>query len=173
MKERTLVFIKPDGVKRNLIGEIIRRYEQGGLKVIALKMEKPSMKKLKMHYPDNENYLISIAKKAESCGESIDNYIEYGRNIVNALRSYIASGPIVLMILEGENAVIKVREITGFTDPSKAKKGTIRGDFGDDSIIKANSEGRACRNLVHASGSIDEAKKEIEIWFGKKFNSIS
>jgi len=169
MIERTLVFIKPDGVERNLIGEIIRRYENAGLRVVELRMIKPTMERLRLHYPENKEYFISIAKKAEKTGKKIDNRVEYGKEVVNKLRNYVASGKIVLMILEGEDAIKKVREVTGYTDPAKAEKGTIRGDLGNDDLEKATLEGRVCRNLVHASGSLEEAEKEIKLWFGEKY----
>jgi nucleoside-diphosphate kinase len=165
--EQTLVLIKPDGVKRNLVGEIIRRYEEQGLKVVKLKMLVAEKDLVVKHYPEDEEYMISIGKKSAAAGDAVANFLEQGRMIVQALRSYITSGPIVAMVLEGEGAVAKVRKITGYTDPSTADKGTIRGDLGEDTIQSANKEKRPVRNLIHASGTVDEAQKEIELWFGR------
>lgn len=163
--EKTLVIIKPDGVERNLIGKIISYYEKAGLKIKALEMVNVSKELIEKHYPETEEYCRSIGEKAKNAGNPVDDVVEYGRMIVNQLKKYLTRGPVVKMIIEGENAVQKVREITGFTDPLQAEKGTIRGDLGIDSIAKANSENRATENLIHASGNKEEAEKEISLWF--------
>lgn len=163
--EQTLVLIKPDGVSRNLIGEIIRRYEQNGLVIKQLKMLTAEHDLISKHYPEDEEYMISIGKKSAAAGDAVANPLEQGRMIVQALRSYITSGPIVALILEGEDAVAKTRKITGYTDPLSADKGTIRGDLGEDSILDANREKRPVKNLIHASGTVDEANREINLWF--------
>lgn len=166
MLQKTLVLIKPDAVDRNLIGEIIKRYEDNGLKVIRLKMMMAPMEIIDKHYPQNEEYLRLIGEKSVKAGENVEDPVEMGRNVVSWLRKFITSGPIVAMVLEGEDAVLKVRKITGFTDPASAEKGSIRGDLGTDSILKANAEKRPVWNLIHASGSDEEAEKEISLWFG-------
>lgn len=163
--ERTLVVIKPDGVEKNLIGEIIKYYEKNGLKITALEMLSVNEDLISKHYPEEEKYLYHIGENAISHGEPVDDSIKYGRMIVNRLKKYLTRGPVVKMIIEGKNAVARVREINGSTDPSKAEKGTIRGDFGTDAISRANKEARATENLVHASGSIEEAEREIKLWF--------
>ena len=143
MKEQTLLIIKPDGVKRNLTNEIIRRYEKAGLKVIKQKIMRASQNLLREHYSAH-----------------------LGKSFYVGLEKFMMEGPVVVILLEGEDAVNKTREITGVTDPSKAERGTIRGDLGNDSLKKADKEGRSIRNLVHASGNKEEAKKEIKLWFG-------
>ena len=168
MMEKTLVVIKPDGVQRNLVGEIIKKYESAGLKIIALKMLNVSKGLISKHYPEEEEYLISLGKKSEKAGTPIKDYRAQGLMIVRGLRIYLTSGPVVAMVLEGENAIQKVRQVTGYTDPASADKGTIRGDFGQDNIQKANSEMRPVKNLIHASGNPEEAKKEIDLWFTQK-----
>ena len=95
----------------------------------------------------------------------VKDYKQQGKMIVEGVRRYITRGPVIAIILEGENAIKRVREITGYTDPKSADKGTIRGDFGKDSILEANSQKRSVQNLIHASGTPDEAKKEIKLWF--------
>lgn len=167
MVQSTLVLIKPDGVKRNLIGEIIGRYEKGGLKLVDLKMLTPSIELATKHYPEDETYIRMIGEKSQQAGDKVDDPVEHGRKIIYATRSFITSGPVVAMILEGEDAIAQVRKITGFTDPKTAEKGTIRGDLGEDSILEANREMRPVYNLVHASGNPEEAEKEIKLWFGK------
>ncbi len=165
MVQKTLVLIKPDGVKRNLIGEIINRFEKGGLKVLEMQMLTASPEILEKHYPADEEYLRIIGEKSKAAGDAIDDVVEQGKKVVNALRTFMTSGPIVKMILEGEDGVALVRKITGYTDPAKADKGTIRGDLGEDSILAANSESRPVYNLIHASGTPEEAEKEIKLWF--------
>ncbi|MEE9323099.1 MAG: nucleoside-diphosphate kinase [Candidatus Aenigmarchaeota archaeon] len=142
--ERTCVIIKPDGIQRNLVGEIISCYERGGLKLKAIKIVKAEPDSLRKHYSAHVD-----------------------KPFYSGLETYMTEGPVIIMIFEGENAIKRVREITGHTDPSKADKGTIRGDLGEDSFEKADSEGRGLRNLVHASGTPEEAEKEIELWFEK------
>lgn len=165
--ERTLLIIKPDGVERNLIGSIIKYYEDAGLKVTAMKMLKVSKELVSKHYPEDPKWMEELGKKGEKAGEKVDDYIEYGRFVVKTLRNYLSMGPVVAIILEGKNAISKAREITGYTDPSAAEKGTLRGDLGEDSILKANKENRSAYNLVHASGDKKEAEREIALWFGE------
>ena len=166
MIQKTLVLIKPDGVKRNLIGEIIDRFEKGGLKVLKMEMLTATPEILEKHYPADEEYLRIIGEKSKAAGDQIDDVVEQGRKVINALRTFMNSGPIVKMILEGEEVVPLVRKITGYTDPAKADPGTIRGDLGEDSIMAANAENRPVYNLIHASGTPEEAEKEINLWFG-------
>ncbi len=178
--ERTFFMIKPDGVKRRLVGEIIKRIENAGLRIVAMKMVKVSKKFAGRHYPKTESQIVGMGKKTIQASIQNGRFEEvkkiFGtenpRKIGLILRKwmidFLISGPVVAMVVEGKNAIKKVREITGYTDPSKAKKGTIRGDLGRDSIVKANKERRAVRNLVHASGSKAEAEREIKLWFRKK-----
>ncbi len=166
MIQQTLVVIKPDGVERNLIGEIIKRYEDAGLKIVKLKMMQTNDSLMKQHYPHTDEYFESIGKKSAAAGDNITDFIAQGRKIVSSLVEYLQSGPVVAMVLEGEEAIPLVRKVTGYTDPATAEKGTIRGDLGEDTILKANSEGRAVKNLIHASGNLEEATAEIKLWFG-------
>lgn len=163
MTERTCVIIKPDGVSRNLTGEIISRFEKSGLRLVALKMIVPGRDLVCRHYPDSMAPVLG--QKSKDAGEKVDNVAEFGKKVLEWLRTFISSGPVVPMVFEGKNAVKKVREITGYTDPVSAVKGTIRGDLGEDSILRANKEHRPVKNLLHASGSIEEAKHEIKLWF--------
>jgi len=146
MIERSLVLIKPDGVSRHLIGEIIKRFEQRGLKIIGLKMTKSDNGRASKHY--NEE----IAKK-------------YGQPVRNRLIDYIVEGPIVAMVIEGIDCINVVRKICGGTYPNEADLGTIRGDFAHISKDYANTNNKNVKNLVHASGSVTEAVEELKIWF--------
>jgi nucleoside-diphosphate kinase len=165
MNQQTLVLIKPDGVERNLIGTIISYYEKAGLKVVKMKLMTADRDLISKHYPEDEAYMETLGKKSEAAGDKIENYVEQGRKIVLGLRDYITSGPIVAMVLEGEEAIPLVRKVTGYTDPATAEKGTIRGDLGQDTILAANAENRPVKNLIHASGNPEEAEAEIKLWF--------
>ena len=177
--ERTFFMIKPDGVKRKLIGEIIKRVEKAGLRIVAMKMVRASRKLAEKHYPKTKSQLVGMGKKTIQASLESGDFDQLkkifrtqdpekiGLTLRKWMIEFLISGPVVAMVVEGKNAVKKIREISGFTDPSKAKKGTIRGDLGRDSIIKANRERRAVKNLVHASGSKAEAEREIKLWFRK------
>lgn len=166
MTGQTLIIIKPDGVSRGLTDEIIKRYEIVGLKVIKRKDMIAPLSIVEKHYPMDPDYLRLIGEKTIAAGQQVKSAEVQGRKVVTWLRKFITSGPIVAMVLEGEDAVALARKITGFTDPATAEKGTIRGDLGTDNIPDANREERPVYNLIHASGSEEEAKKEIKLWFG-------
>jgi len=171
-KERTLVIIKPDGVQRTLIGEIIKRYERVGLKLVALKMTAPSSEQSKKHYMvGGEEWLETVGKKASAAYEKkgekspFKTFRENGLAILDTNAKYLSSGPVVAMMWEGHEAISLVRKLTGGTEPRTSDVGTIRGDFTLDSYGLADSSQRSMRNLVHASGSAEEAAKEVDIWF--------
>lgn len=169
--ERTLVIIKPDGIQRSLIGEIIKRYEKMGLKMTGLKMTIPSEQQIEKHYTIDPEWITKVGNKAiENYKEKgqeppSDNPSEVGQKVLERLKDYMTSGPVVLIIWQGAHAVELVRKLTGKTEPLSSDVGTIRGDFLLDSYQMSDTDGRAIRNLVHASGSLDEAEKEIEHWF--------
>ena len=171
--EQTLVIMKPDGIQRSLIGEIIKRYEQTGLKLIALKMMIPAEKQATKHYYDvgGDEWIEEVGRKAsvayEKKGEKspYKTYSENGWAILKANAKYLSAGPVVVMIWQGANAVELVRKITGATAPLLADVGTIRGDFTLDSYALADTDRRSIRNLIHASGTVDEANQELKIWF--------
>ncbi|MBI2334944.1 nucleoside-diphosphate kinase [Candidatus Daviesbacteria bacterium] len=167
MVQHTLILIKPDAMQRGLTNEIIRRYKKAGLKVVKKRKMPAPLSIIEKHYPMDPEYLKSIGEKTIAAGQKVKSAEDQGRKVVTWLRKFITSGPIVAMVLEGENAVSLARKVTGFTDPATAEKGTIRGDLGTDNILDANREGRPVYNLIHASGSVPEAKKEIELWFEK------
>lgn len=169
MIQQTLVLIKPDGVKRNLIGEIIKRFEDKGLVVKGLEMLTADEATVAEHYQlNNRDYIVHLGH-VDTRGwtdAQIEEKYQKSYKIVQDLQKFLISGPIVKMLLEGENAISLVREIVGKTDPSNSPKGSIRGDLGEDSFAKSNEEGRAVYNLVHASGEPEEAEREIKLWFG-------
>ncbi|MBU1179185.1 nucleoside-diphosphate kinase [Patescibacteria group bacterium] len=174
IKERTLVLIKPDGVQRSLVGEIIKRYERTGLKLIAIKFLVPTAEMTEKHYLINDGWIESVGKKTKEAYEKkgekypFDDVVEGGRWVLEKLKKFLSSGPVVVMVWEGNEAVGIVRKITGGTEPLSSDVGTIRGDFTLDSYSLADGDSRAVRNLVHASGSMEDSEKEIKIWFGEK-----
>ena len=171
--EKTLVIIKPDGVQRSLVGEIIKRYERTGLKLIGFKMVIPTEEQATKHYYDvgGDEWIEEVGRKAsvayEKKGEKspYKTYAENGWAILKANAKYLSSGPVVAMVWQGASAVELVRKITGATAPLLADVGTIRGDFTLDSYALADTDQRSIRNLIHASGTVPEFEQEIKIWF--------
>ncbi|OHA64036.1 MAG: hypothetical protein A2842_01720 [Candidatus Wildermuthbacteria bacterium RIFCSPHIGHO2_01_FULL_48_25] len=172
--EKTLVLIKPDGIQRSLIGEIVSRYERLGLKLIAIKITVPT--------PDlvEEHYTLDPAWRQRNGEKTIKSYKEKGLKppsedpmvvsgvTLQKLRKYLSSGPVLAMVWQGANAVAVVKKITGGTEPLTSDVGTIRGDFMLDSYQMADEDNRAVRNLTHISGSVKEAEDEIKLWFSDK-----
>lgn len=156
MKERTLVLIKPDGVMRGLIGEVIKRFECAGLKIVGMKMVWADETFARKHYgPELDERYKDVLEK-------------YGKSVRTDLVNYLKEGPIVAMVLEGVDAVKVTRKIVGSTYPNEALMGTIRGDFAHISKDFANSSNVMVKNIIHASGNPEEANKEINLWFNKK-----
>lgn len=171
--DRTLVIIKPDGIQRSLIGEIIQRYERLGLKMVAIKMTVPTMDLIEKHYSADPEWKKITGMK------TIESYIKKGmkppsgdpivisNKIIANLKKYMTAGPVIAMVWEGAHAVPIVRKITGGTEPLSSDVGSIRGDFVLDSYEISDTDGRSIRNLIHASGSNADAEKEIDLWFEK------
>lgn len=173
--ERTFVLVKPDGVKRGLVGEIIHRFEQRGLKVIALKLLVASREQAHEHYPNTDAWLSGMGNK------TLEFYAKYGKDPLKEIGTsdpleigkrvagwnvdFLTSGPVVAMVVSGLHAIDMVRKIVGATFPAKAEMGTVRGDYSVDSGVLANADKRAVHNLVHASGEPSEATHEINHWF--------
>ena len=164
MYEETLVILKPDSLERRLVGEIIKRYEDAGLEVLDVRyVRKVGGALIKQHYPIS--MARSLGEKASKATEGITDLEAHGLKVLERLRTYFTRGPIIAVRMGGEDAIQTVRRVTGYTDPATAEKGTIRGDFSADSLAKSTEEGRACENLVHASGNPDEAAFELALWF--------
>lgn len=174
--ERTLVILKPDAVKRALTGEIITRFEKVGLKIVAVKLLTAHKELVESHYPeDREELWVGIGNK------TLDNYKdldmdpmssmgtrdpkEIGKMVRVWLMDYLMEGPVLAMVLEAPHAVELVRKLCGHTLPLLAAPGTIRGDYSYDSSYLANSNKRPIKNLMHASGTKEEAEYEIPLWF--------
>lgn len=176
--EQTLVLIKPDGVQRGLIGEIIRRFERRGLKIIGLKMVHLDKEFAKKHYPVTEEWYNKVGKNTlddcEKYGVCVEESmgtkepIEIGKKVHQWNVDLLTSGPVVAMVLEGVHAIESTRKMAGETIPNLAQIGTIRGDFTGVSALSANIKGKAVYNLVHTSKNKEEAEEEIKLWFNKK-----
>lgn len=170
-KERTLIIIKPDGVQRGLVGEIIKRYENVGLKMVGMKMLVPDPAHVEAHYTlDPEWRRVTGEKtikgyKDKGLTPPSEDPMEITAKILGNLKKYLSSGPVIAMVWQGAHAVKIVRKITGGTEPLTSDVGTIRGDFVLDSYQMSDPDDRAVRNLIHASGSVDEANAEIKHWF--------
>jgi len=173
MTERTLVIIKPDGVERRLTGEIIKRFEQIGLTLQAMKMLKPDEDLIEKHYTLDPEWMRLVGEKsiksAKEKGHQPLSEVaeEVGQMVLANLKAYLTKGPVIATVWSGPHAVEIVRKIVGSTEPLSSDVGTIRGDFVLDSYQLSNKEGRAIRNLVHASSSVKEAESEIAHWFLK------
>lgn len=170
-REKTLVIIKPDGVQRALIGEIVKRFERAGLKLAGMKLIVPDSKKIEAHYTLDSSWKKNVGEK------SIKSYLDKGLKppsedpmvvadkVLGVLVKYMTSGPVVVMVWQGAHAVKIIRKLVGGTEPLSSDVGTIRGDFVIDSYEMSDGDGRAVRNLIHASGSVSEALNEIKYWF--------
>jgi len=174
--EKTLVLVKPDAVQRGLVGDIIGRFEKAGLKIIATKMVTPDKELAEKHYPNDRREFIegmghkTLGSYKEGGVDPIENLgtddpHAIGLMVHQWLVDFLVSGPVIALVLEGDDAIQQVRDIAGHTIPVLAASGTIRGDHSDDSPVKANAEKRAIHNLVHASGDRTEAEFEINLWF--------
>ncbi len=171
--ERTLVIIKPDGIQRSLVGEIIGRYERVGLKLVAMKMMVPTADLIEKHYTlDPEWRRVTGEKtikgyKDKGLKPPIEDPYEVTRILLQYLTAYMTSGPVIAMVWEGAHAVPIIRKLTGGTEPLLSDVGTIRGDYVLDSYLMTDKDERAIRNLVHASGSVRETENEIKHWFSE------
>ncbi len=176
-EEKTFVMIKPDGVKKGLIGEVINRFERRDLKIVAISMIEPTKKLVDGHYPKDKAWVHRLGEKSLSTYAKYgidpkkelgtDNADKIGAMVREWLVDYMTSAPLVLMVIQGVHAIDMVRKIAGDTLPYRADMGTIRGDFSNDSPALANTEKRAVMNILHASETPDEAAHEISYWMGK------
>jgi len=174
-EERTVLIVKPDGVKRGLVGEIISRIEKRGLKIIALQLVWATKDQVDGHYPKDPAWIKRLGEK------SLNTYKEHAMNpkdelgtedpdkigvmVRSWLIDFLTSGPIVKMVVKGIRSVDMVRKIAGPTMPTAADMGTIRGDFSVDDAAAANRGKRAVHNIIHASENPEEAEHEIKFWF--------
>ena len=174
-EEKTVVLIKPDGVKRGLIGEVLNRIEKRGLKIISLEMIGATREEIDSHYPKDPAWIKRLGEKSlgtyqkygidpiEKVGT--DKPEEIGKMVREWIVDFMVSGPVVKAVIKGIHAVDMVRKIAGNSLPNLADMGTIRGDYSVDSPALANSDKRAVHNLIHASETQEEAANELKLWF--------
>lgn len=177
MIQKTLVLIKPDAMERGLAGEIIARFERVGLRMADCKIVQASEKLASEHYPITDEWLTKVGNNTLSDCEKFgidvlktmgtNDPIKIGKKVHQWNKEHIISGPIMVLVLEGIHAIEVVRKLCGPTLPLLAPPGTIRGDYSSASAISENAHGKAIRNLVHASGDEDEARREIKLWFNE------
>lgn len=177
-EEITFLMVKPDGVRRGLTGEIVHRIERVGLKVVGLRMIRPTHKQVDEHYPKDKKWITRLGEKTLSTYEKYgfdakaelgtDKAEKIGPLVRKWLIDFMTSAPVVVMVIKGVHSVAMLRKLAGNTQPSEAELGTIRGDFSVDSAASANRDSRAIYNLVHASETEEEAEHEISHWFGRE-----
>ncbi len=169
-QERTFVILKPDTVQRSLMGEVIKRFEQTGLKCTAIKMMVPQEAQLLSHYNKDDEWFLKkgarIVEDMNAQGRAVTKEpIEYGKDIIRTIVKYMTAAPVVAMVWEGNESVAVVTKLVGTTEPKTSDVGTIRGDYTVDSYSHSSYENRSVRNLIHCSESPAEAEREIAIWF--------
>jgi nucleoside-diphosphate kinase len=169
-EERTLVLIKPDGIQRSLMGEIVRRIERTGLKFVAFKFLIANREQLVSHYNKDEVWFLAKGERVLADRKlhnlSVDKpAIEYGKEIIDLIVNFMTAGPVLALVIQGNESVAVVKKLVGATEPKTSDVGTIRGDLTVDSYDHSSVQNRAVRNLVHCSESPAEAEREIKVWF--------
>jgi len=148
MIERTLVLIKPDGVKRGLMGRIVGRFEDAGMKIVGMKLKQTEEAHALKHYTE-------------------DLAVRRGQVVRDRMVDFLKTGPVLAFVLEGINVIENVRKMVGATEPKSALPGTIRGDFSHVSYSHADAQGKGVENLIHASADAADAEREVQLWFSK------
>lgn len=169
-KERTFIALKPEAIQRHLAGEIIGRFEKKGLKLVAMKLIAPTKEMIGQHYADDDGWYEDLGQKAiigyKARGIEVkETPIEIGKKVRQDLIEYMSDRPVLAMVWEGAHAVELGRKTVGATNPLSAETGTIRGDYSQESYQLSDKLGRPIQNLIHASGKVDEAEREIALWF--------
>lgn len=175
IKQRSLILIKPDGIQRGLIGKILKRFEQAGLTIVGFKFVWATEKQIADHYPSTDKWFTTVGQR------TLTNYqkkgldatgvfgtadaITIGKTVKQWLIKYLQQSPVLIFVLESYGAVETIRKICGNTIPFLAVPGTVRSDFAHDTIDLANEQNRPLRNVIHASETVEDADKEIKIWF--------
>ncbi len=172
-KQKTLVLFKPDVIQRQIMGELLTRFERKGFKIVGMKMVLPTRKLAGEHYQASEEQLMGMGNKtitvAKERGETLteNDPMKIGMRIRDWNMDYLVAGPVLAIVLQGPHIIEFVRKMVGVTSPLMADIGTIRADYSPDSIPLANWQERTTRNMIHASDSVESANREIELWFKK------
>ncbi len=185
MIEKSFVMLKPDVLSRGLVGRVFQRFEEQGLKLVAARMTRATKEQVSKHYPvKDEGWVTGIGRKST---ESFSNnkrkvkeaygttdFKEIGKIVYKAMLNYLTSGPVIIMVWQGNHAIKRIRNLVGSTVPTFAEVGSIRGTYAFDTPPFAVKAGRITfQTMIHASDSPKEAKREIEIWFRKKYKDLS
>ena len=174
-KQKALIIIKPDGVQRGLIGRIVSRFESVGLKIIGLKFEVADSKKVVAHYPETESWFKKVGERTLTNYKKkgldtkkvfkTDDAVSIGKIVKSWLIEYFKESPVFIMVVAAYDCIEIVRKLSGNTIPVLAAPGTIRGDFSHDTIDLANEQNRPLRNIIHASDTVEDGEKEVNVWF--------
>lgn len=177
-RQKALLIIKPDGVQRGLIGKILRRFEQVGLTITGLKFIWATKEQIIAHYPETETWfkkvgertLTNYVKKKLDAKKvfGTDDAVSIGKTVKKWLIDYLQESPLFFAVVEGYDAIEIVRKLSGNTIPLLAAPGTVRGDFSHDTIDLANEQNRPLRNIIHASDTVEDGEKEVNLWFTKE-----
>ncbi|MDQ5957508.1 MAG: nucleoside-diphosphate kinase [Patescibacteria group bacterium] len=176
-KERTFIILKPDTIQRGLVGEIIKRFERIGLKIVAMKMTQANEEVIFKHYNKDDVWYNKkgngIVENRKKLGLPIEKEaVEYGKDIIRQMVHYMAASPVVCLVIEGNQAQAVVKRLVGGTEPTTADSGTIRGDYALDSFFLCDTDGsRGLRNLVHCTDPADGEEayfNEVDVWFTKE-----
>lgn len=177
-KQKALLIIKPDGVQRGLIGKIIKRFEQVGLTISGIKFMWTTKEQIIAHYPETEAWfkkvgertLTNYAKKGLDAKKvfGTEDAVSIGKTVKKWLIDYLQESPLFFAVVEGYDCIEIVRKLSGNTIPLLAAPGTIRGDFSHDTIDLANEQNRPLRNIIHASDTVENGEKEVNLWFTKE-----
>lgn len=170
MIEKTLVILKLDVLTRGIVGELISRFEKVGLKIVAMKMSQVPKELAQKHYKKDDQWLMAVGKKLiknQNLDAKKEKPMEHGQRICDSLAHDLILYPVIAIVLEGHNTIKLVRKMLGEQSPENSAPGTIRGDFSFDTYVLANAYNRPVITLVHASDSVETAKKEIALWFKK------
>lgn len=171
LEERVLVIFKPDVLQRQIVGELLTRFERKGFKIVGMKLTLASKELVSKHYTDDPAYLREVGEKgiasALARGEEVKERdpMVIGNRVRDWNIMYLACGPVLAFVLQAPNVVEAVRKMTGSSNPANADVGTIRSDYSPDSFFLANMQGRTTRTLLHASDSPENAEREIALWF--------
>jgi nucleoside-diphosphate kinase len=171
IKEKSLLIFKPDVLQRQIVGELISRFEKKGYKIVAMKMLTPSRELVGKHYEEDEKYLKETGDKAKkgaiARGEDVSKWdsLKRGQWIRESNINYLTCGPVLAIVLQGFGVISGVRRILGSTSPADGDVGTIRADYSLDCFALADEQARVTRSMVHASDSVENAEREIGLWF--------
>ncbi|MCD4756186.1 nucleoside-diphosphate kinase [bacterium] len=172
--ERTLLIFKPDVVQRQITGELISRFERKGFKIVGMKMLVPTRDQVGQHYIDSEEYLTEVGTRAKkgaiSRGEDVNDWndLEEGKKIRDWNIDYLTCGPVLAIVMEGFGIIEGVRKMLGATNPISGDVGTVRMDYSLDCFALADKQSRSTRTMVHASDSVENANREIPLWFSEE-----